>query len=614
MANKFKYNKTGAETDSLFKGNWAIDTTAPNSGGGPSSTTGLYVGADIPQGGYAVYGNGWVFIANNDEELLDMLNSLGANVYSVTDALAWIAGQPDYVVLNKSFDDIVTDGLVLNLDASSIASFYDNEPTTNLVPSAQNNGRFTTSNGWNTYNTNQYNGNTYFSIGVIGSVTDNIVTLSSVGRTIRSFDVLRAQTSGGGITAGTNYVIKKISANTFSLHQYNSSQNGSQGYRDPSTGFFKVHDAYANDTRIAINETGFPTMWWGAPHLPNSGLIKEIINGGGRVPDTNAMRLHAYREDGVVDGMAYGVYCPVTAGDTITMSVWLKLGDNRKPDASLGYSTYFGAGNGSFGTRFYGLTSEWQRFTATWTASVTYNFYSYWWPSAGPMAIDMCDFQVETNRDTPSGFTTGSRLQNTTCYDLISNDTSTLTNGIGFDSNNGGSWTFDGVDDYIELTNDVLVDNGSYTLSAWLRPNGSSWGSNAIPLYNTYNNGTGSFGVWHHFGHDNILRWRHHGNSYTTGDLSGIGLVADTWQLTTITWDGTTLRLYKNGVETNSTTATLGFSQSTGSPRIGALAMRSSGSIYPWNGDVNFHQVYNKALTAEEVTQNFNAQRNRFGI
>ena len=49
MPNKFKYNKTGTEIDSLFKGNWAIDTTAPNSGGGPSATTGLYHGATIPR-------------------------------------------------------------------------------------------------------------------------------------------------------------------------------------------------------------------------------------------------------------------------------------------------------------------------------------------------------------------------------------------------------------------------------------------------------------------------------------------------------------------------------------------------------------------------------------
>ena len=132
MANKFKYNKTGAETDSIFKGKWAIDTTAPNSGGGPSATTGLYAGANIPQGGYAVYNSEWVFVANNDRELLDVLNSLGANADSASEALKWVLGQADYMVLNKSFDDIATDGLVLNMDASYVSSFVDSEPTTNL--------------------------------------------------------------------------------------------------------------------------------------------------------------------------------------------------------------------------------------------------------------------------------------------------------------------------------------------------------------------------------------------------------------------------------------------------------------------------------------------------
>ena len=48
MPNKFKYNKTGAETNSIFKGNWAIDTTDNNIGDGPSSVTGFYNGASIP--------------------------------------------------------------------------------------------------------------------------------------------------------------------------------------------------------------------------------------------------------------------------------------------------------------------------------------------------------------------------------------------------------------------------------------------------------------------------------------------------------------------------------------------------------------------------------------
>ena len=173
---------------------------------------------------------------------------------------------------------------------------------------------------------------------------------------------------------------------------------------------------------------------------------------------------------------------------------------------------------------------------------------------------------------------------------------------------------FDGSNDYIEVGSDGLSTNGSYTLSAWLKPNGASWGDNAIPLYNTYHDGAGNFGIWHHFGHDNILRWRHRGTSYTYGNLSGIGLVADTWQLTTITWDGTTLRLYKNGVQTNSTTSPGHFTRSNGSPRVGRIARRDTGNVYHWNGGISNHQVFNRALSAAEVLENFNMIKGRFGL
>jgi len=139
-----------------------------------------------------------------------------------------------------------------------------------------------------------------------------------------------------------------------------------------------VHDAYANDTRISVNATNFPTMWWGPPHLPNSGLIKEIVPNGGRRSGTNCMRLHVYRGDGVVDGMAYGVNTSVTTGDIITMSVWVKLVDDRYPSGTLGYSTYFGPGYSAGSTTFSNLTTDWKKYEYTWTASNTYGFISYW--------------------------------------------------------------------------------------------------------------------------------------------------------------------------------------------------------------------------------------------
>jgi hypothetical protein len=136
MANKFKYNKTGAEANSIFKGNWAIDTTLVNTGGGPSSVTSFYHGASVPAGGYSVYNNGTVFTATNDTQLLGKVAQLGGDTGSVNAALQWLKSQANCVVLNKDFPNIVTDNLSLHLDPSNISSFVDSQPILNLLYSA----------------------------------------------------------------------------------------------------------------------------------------------------------------------------------------------------------------------------------------------------------------------------------------------------------------------------------------------------------------------------------------------------------------------------------------------------------------------------------------------
>ena len=144
--------------------------------------------------------------------------------------------------------NLVKTGLVFGYDIGN-HRYYPGEPTTNLLPSASTNAIPKTGNAWGTYNTNQYNGATYFSVGTISSVTNNIVTTAGT-HPLRSFDVVTPQTTGGGVTAGVNYLIKKLSSTTFSIHSYNGSQDGSQGYTNPSTGMFKVYDDYANDTIV----------------------------------------------------------------------------------------------------------------------------------------------------------------------------------------------------------------------------------------------------------------------------------------------------------------------------------------------------------------------------
>lgn len=484
---------------------------------------------------------------------------------------------------------IVTEGLILCLDSGNIKSF-PGEPTTNIVPSPTNNGRFTTSNTWSTYNTNHYNGGAFFSIGTISSVSNNIVTTSSA-HTLLSFDVMRPQTTGGGLTANTDYVVKRISSTEFSLHSYNSSQDGSQGYTNTATGFFKVHDAYATDTRISVNSTDFPTMWWGAPHLPNSGLIKEIVPNGGIVSGTNCMRLHVYRGDGVVDGMAYGVYPHVTVGDVITVSVYVRTTNNNGVGKNLGLSTYFGPGQpGPGGSINMGAVGVWQRAVYTWTAPATYDFILYWWPegSSSIYSIDMADLQVEINKGgRATTFTTGTRGATPETgggmLDLSGNGKHhTLISSPG-EIYDPRAMTFDGSTQGIQYSGSltsatnctvVIIYKTTDGTELWVMGVDGNWYLSASSGNNYYHNNCGS--------PENYVDLVRVYNPVTEGYRNGNYHM---WEAKNVDFSAWTIFNW--------------FSYS---------------GVWHMEGTAAYIMVYNRVLSAAESAQNFKALRGRFGF
>lgn len=519
--------------------------------------------------------------------------------------------------------NVVNTGLGLLFDAANPRSFRGG-PTTNILPSASANGRFTTSNGWGTYNVNQYNSNTYFSIGTVSSVSNNIVTTSS-NHPLRTFDVVRAQTTGGGITAGTNYFIKKISNTSFSIHQYNSSQNGSQGYLDPSTGFHKVHDSIANDQRISINSTSFPTMWWGPPHLPNAGLVKEIVQDGGYVSGTNCMRLHIPRTSGI-DGMAYGVYSPVTQGDSITVSYWAKTNAvGAAGSATLGFSTYFGPGQSSYARYSDVLTEDWQLITHNWTASATYSFYKYFWPSteSSPYWIDIADLMVEIGPapTTTRFFTTGTRGTTVATdggwADLSGNvNHGQLVNGPTFNSDSSGNIVFDGADDKI------LVNSFSYTpycLDFWLYNNNTVPGNDSAiggpSSYQTllsFGGGTPgiNLGGWTGAASNEALHiWSTSGGSKLTYTRDALSPGIYNW---VFNWNGSHYDIWVNGVKQTVYASTGGHASLISYNTT--MYIGSDNVTYEFYGKIYTFKMYTSSLTDAQVIQNFNATRNRFGV
>ena len=503
--------------------------------------------------------------------------------------------------------NIIKDGLVLLMDGANVRSFRG-EPTTNLLPNPTVNAYPTVGNGWGTYNTNQYGSGNFFSIGTVSSVSNNIVTMTSA-HSLRSYDVMRPQTTGGGVTANVDYLIKKISSTQFSLHEYNSSQDGTQGYINLTTGNHKVYDAFMNDTRISINSTNFPTMWWGAPHLPNSGLVKELRTNGFTHPDTrvvtDSIRLHYIRTDDVKDGMAYNVDASMTPNSPVTVSFYTKASVSAAVGKTIQYYIYnYGAtAPNAYAMNFtLGQVGVWERQVLTYTP-VNANMISYWFPqSGGVYSWEWSNMQVE-QRSSTTAFVAGTRgTTNATgggWVDLSGNGKhGELVNGPTYNSDNGGSIVFDGSNDYIDIASN-LGTLSNYTIIFWARRDAE----NRMPI------STRTGGALFYWYGDNSWYYTHGGvaGEYYYSKPTSIPL--NTWGQYCVVYDGANVKIYRQGVYQGQQ-ASSGTASFTQGLKIGDY----TGGGYPYQGRISSVLMYNKALTETEVQQNFNATRDRYGV
>ena len=198
-----------------------------------------------------------------------------------------------------------------------------------------------------------------------------------------------------------------------------------------------------------------------------------------------------------------------------------------------------------------------------------------------------------------------------TWYDLSGKgNNGTLFNGIGYNSANGGSLDFDGLDDRVVIDDGirtavgefVATSSNPFSISVWFEPTTSDTSSNCIF---SKANGFGSEGnVYLEYDGTNLssaIRGTATNDFYTT--------LTSTWHEVAICWDGTTFKSYVNGSFVSNLSVGTATSQDT-SVRIGNTGNRNE----PFNGKISNVKVYTKELTATEVAQNFNALRERYGI
>jgi hypothetical protein len=126
MPNVIKYN-ISTETRALKKGNFWIGTGDVDKG--PTGTTGYWNGITPPAGGYTIYldkatQDPSIYTAANDSELISLTNRIAGTSYTTAgECLSWFLTQTDKMIFNRDYEPIITDGLIMNLDAGFALSY-----------------------------------------------------------------------------------------------------------------------------------------------------------------------------------------------------------------------------------------------------------------------------------------------------------------------------------------------------------------------------------------------------------------------------------------------------------------------------------------------------------
>jgi hypothetical protein len=185
------------------------------------------------------------------------------------------------------------------------------------------------------------------------------------------------------------------------------------------------------------------------------------------------------------------------------------------------------------------------------------------------------------------------------------NNNGVLVNNPIYNSGNGGSIMFDGIDDYVSVPNtSSLWSSNSFTLEIWAKSVGNgSAAPRAIILSKDHN-----YIDYNHTSTTMTSLYSMSSSQYLT--YGNIPPPLNTWRHYVYTYDGITSKIYENGVLTGSSALSIVVRKTTAPLIIGKF---DEGN-YNLNGNISIVQVYSRAILAQEVQKNYNASKNRYGL
>jgi hypothetical protein len=253
---------------------------------------------------------------------------------------------------------------------------------------------------------------------------------------------------------------------------------------------------------------------------------------------------------------------------------------------------------------------QWIRVSVTATTqstNVTSAYISCYLDTAGDKIYFTAPQFEQKGHLTP--FVNGTRSATEGLFDFTKNATIDLTN-VSFDSD--AQMTFDGTDDWINLgqVNSLL---GNTVVSAeFIVDMSTALDSNDRKIFHYSKAGTtdGVFQVRKGGNNSQLMYQYNNAGTWYSLYLPNAITAADTFNHFVFTHSGNEVKAYKNGEFILNGIFAVGLDWTDADELY--IGYRAASEY--WKGDIPIMKFYNRALTAEEVQQNYNTIKGRFGI
>jgi hypothetical protein len=185
-------------------------------------------------------------------------------------------------------------------------------------------------------------------------------------------------------------------------------------------------------------------------------------------------------------------------------------------------------------------------------------------------------------------------------------------NGVSYTpSRTLGSYSFDGTNDGINLESSIFTGTeNNVTLECIVKLSANQTSTIFLSNYTQASSATG-LGIGISDSTTNKVKW-FTGNLGTTNTLTSTTALSNgTYYHVVGTYNGSSKILYINGTSETSTTITNGINITSAVASVGYLRYLNNQYL---NGEVPLAKIYNRALTAQEVRQNYQQYKTRFNL